>query len=192
VDASVIFHCLGIGIWFASAVAAAELSPPSAYQWAADIAGVPSFVLWAVALEESGTPLQGRLVPWPWTLNIAGAPNHYANRAAACDALRWTLLSIQPTRIDVGLLQVNMGYHGRRYSLQPCALLDPYTNLVVGADILRGHHVPGEDWMVAVGRYHRPAGGQPAIEYQRRVAKFLPHMPANGGGTRTPEEESLQ
>ena len=183
-----IWQFLSVGILFASA---AVTAPPSAYEWAAHIAGVPSFVLWAVALEESGTPLRGRLVPWPWTLNVAGAPSHYANRTSACDALRQALLSIRPTRIDVGLLQVNIGYYGRRFQSQPCALLDPYTNLSVGANILSNHHVSGEDWMVAVGRYHRPAGGQVAIEYRRRVEKYLPRIATNSD-RRAREKETSQ
>src|SRR3546814_5438961 len=46
-------------------------SPP-AYQLAAQRAGIPSAVLYAVALQESGIRRNGRIVPWPWSLNVAG------------------------------------------------------------------------------------------------------------------------
>jgi hypothetical protein len=63
-------------------------------------------------------------------------------------------------RIDAGLGQVNLGYHAHRYA-HPCELLDPYRNLAIAAEILQEQHTPGEDWLLAIGRYHRPAGGRP-------------------------------
>ena len=79
---------------------------------------------------------------------------------------------VQPTRIDAGLGQVNLGYHRQRYS-RPCDLLDPYRNLDIAAQILREQHTLGEDWIVAIGRYHRPAGGAPAARYRRSVSQHL-------------------
>lgn len=61
--------------------------PPPAYQLIALPAGVPSEVLYSVALQESGTRLRGQLVPWPWTLNVAGAGYRFATRSDACKAL---------------------------------------------------------------------------------------------------------
>src|SRR3546814_5336225 len=55
-------------------------SPP-AYQLAAQRAGIPSTVLYAVALQESGIRRNGRIVPWPWSLNVAGQSRRYATRA---------------------------------------------------------------------------------------------------------------
>ncbi|MEA9578777.1 lytic transglycosylase domain-containing protein [Xanthomonas nasturtii] len=146
--------------------------PPPAYQLAAAQAGVPSPVLYAVALQESGTRLRGRQVPWPWTLNVAGASQRYATRADACLGLRQALRRTPAQRIDVGLGQVNVGYHGQRVA-QPCALLDPYRNLAIAAEILREQHTPGEDWLLAIGRYHRPAGGAPAMRYRGSVHRHL-------------------
>ncbi|WP_407465316.1 lytic transglycosylase domain-containing protein [Xanthomonas campestris] len=146
--------------------------PPPAYQLAAAQAGVPSPVLYAVALQESGTRLRGRQVPWPWTLNVAGASQRYATRADACLGLRQALRRTPAQRIDVGLGQVNLGYHGQRVA-QPCALLDPYRNLAIAAEILREQHTPGEDWLLAIGRYHRPAGGAPAMRYRGSVHRHL-------------------
>ncbi|HCE7931693.1 TPA: lytic transglycosylase domain-containing protein, partial [Pseudomonas aeruginosa] len=75
-------------------------------------------------------------------------------------------------RIDVGLGQVNLGYHAHRYE-HPCDLLDPYRNLAIAVEILQEQHTPGEDWLVAIGRYHRPAGGAPAARYRRSVHQHL-------------------
>ncbi len=161
---------LTTGGWALAALA--REVPPPAYRLAAHRADVPAAVLYAVALQESGTILRGRLVPWPWTLNVAGAPQRYATRAEACAGLRQALKRTSATRIDAGLGQVNLGYHAQRYA-QPCELLDPYRNLAIAAEILREQHTPGEDWLLAIGRYHRPAGGAPAARYRRSVHRHL-------------------
>lgn len=145
---------------------------PSAYERAAQAAGVPAGVLFAVALQESGTTRQRRVIPWPWSLNIAGASYRYANRALACVAVRLALRAMPATRIDIGLGQINAGYHRHRVD-DVCELLDPYRNLAIAASILVEHHHAGEAWSIAIGRYHRPAGGAPAARYRRRVERHL-------------------
>jgi hypothetical protein len=165
---------LGAGLLFGSdfcAFAAQEIPPP-AYQLAAQQAGVPSPVLYAVALQESGTQLRGRLIPWPWTLNVAGRSERYSTRRAACAGLHQALTHVAPARIDAGLGQVNLGFQTRHYNA-PCELLDPYRNLAVAAQILREQHVQGEDWLLAVGRYHHPAGGARAVRYRQSVRQHL-------------------
>ncbi|MBF3059975.1 lytic transglycosylase domain-containing protein, partial [Pseudomonas aeruginosa] len=62
----------------------AQEVPPPAYQLAAQRAGIPSTVLYAVALQESGIRRNGRIVPWPWSLNVAGQSRRFATRADAC------------------------------------------------------------------------------------------------------------
>lgn len=162
--------------------------PPPAYQLAAHDAGIPSAVLYAVALQESGVTLRGRHVPWPWTLNVAGQVRRFQTREAACADLRRALRDVPRTRIDVGLGQINVGYQAARFD-HPCDLLDPYRNLAIAATILREHHTPGEDWLLAVGRYHRPAGGAPAARYRRSVHQHLARVqgsPAPVSAARSP------
>ena len=161
---------LATGGWALAALA--REVPPPAYRLAAHRADVPAAVLYAVALQESGAMLRGRLIPWPWTLNVAGSPQRYATRVEACAGLHRALAHTPANRIDAGLGQVNLGYHTHRYT-QPCELLDPYRNLAIAAEILREQHTPGEDWLVAIGRYHRPAGGAPAARYRRSVHQHL-------------------
>lgn len=146
--------------------------PPPAYQLAAQRAGIPSVVLYAVALQESGIRRNNRLVPWPWSLNVAGETRHFNSRATACPGLYQALRKFPPTRIDAGLGQINLGYQRRHYR-HPCELLDPYRNLAIAAAILREQHRPGDDWLQAVGRYHRPAGGPPAVRYRAQVSEHL-------------------
>jgi hypothetical protein len=164
----------------------AQATPiPSAYLDAARLAEIPAAVLFGIAIQESGMPLHHRIVPWPWTLNIAGSAQRFTTRASACNILKRALVRLPATRIDVGLGQLNVGYQRRRVT-EPCALLDPYRNLALAAAILSERHVPGEDWLTTAGRYHRPAGGPAAEEYRHRVYVHLcrvfdsPHPPLTG------------
>lgn len=142
--------------------------PPAAYRIAASRAGVPPTALFSLALQESGMQFKGRLRPWPWTLNIGGEALRYPTQEQACRELHEALRANDSKRVDVGLGQVNVGYNGHRVT-EPCQLLDPYRNLAIAATILREQHTPGEDWLVAIGRYHRPAGGDAAAAYRHSV-----------------------
>ncbi|MBN3083116.1 transglycosylase SLT domain-containing protein [Pectobacterium polaris] len=155
-----------------TSLAQAQEIPPPAYQLAAQRAGIPSVVLYAVALQESGVYRRERIVPWPWSLNVAGQSRRYASQVQACAGVHQALQDVPPTRIDVGLGQINLGWQKHRYR-QPCELLDPYNNLAIAAQILKDQHTPGEDWLLAIGRYHRPAGGAPAARYRRSVSQHL-------------------
>jgi len=155
-----------------SAPGTASEIPPPAYQLAAHAAGVPSAVLYAVTLQESGTRLRGQLRPWPWTLNVNGTPLRYRTRQAACAGLTEALRRVSAKRVDVGLGQINVGYQAHR-GILPCSLLDPYRNLTITATILREQHTEGDDWILAIGRYHRPAGGAPAARYRHDVRQHL-------------------
>ncbi|MCM2329699.1 MAG: transglycosylase SLT domain-containing protein [Pseudomonas sagittaria] len=146
--------------------------PPPAYQLAAETAGVPAAVLYAVALQESAMRIRGQLRPWPWTLNVAGKPWRFRQRATACQALQRALASTDVRRIDIGLGQINWGYHGQRFA-SPCAALEPYRNLAVAAQLLREQYQISGDWTLAAGRYHRPAGGAPAARYRAGFTQYL-------------------
>ena len=153
---------------------AAELPPP-AYQLAAYSAGIPSEVLYSVALQESGTYLRGQkriLVPWPWTLNVAGAGYRFATRDDACRALLIAVATVGPKKVDSGLGQVNIGWNGQRFS-EPCESLNPYTNLRVASQILAEHYAATGNWIAAAGRYHHPAGGPAAARYRKLFAEHL-------------------
>ena len=167
-----LLHALMLAAGLYVGTAHAQEVPPPAYQLAAQRAGIPSAVLYAVALQESGLRRNGRLVPWPWTLNVAGQPRRFVTRANACASLQQAVRSTPRTRIDAGLGQINLGYQQHRFT-SACDLLDPYRNLAIAAEILREQHTSGEDWLLAIGRYHRPAGGVPAARYRRSVSRHL-------------------
>lgn len=155
-----------------SGLASGAEDPPPAYKSIAIQHGVPPAVLYSVALQESGTKLRGQLVPWPWTLNVAGKGYRFATRADACAALGIAIATAGAARVDVGLGQTNIKANGHRYKF-PCEGLDPYKNLAVTAQILAEQKAKGGSWIDAAGRYHRPAGGAPAARYRGYFAKHL-------------------
>lgn len=158
-----------LSVYYASAIAA---DVPPAYAIAVRGSRVPATLLYAVALQESGMPWSGRLVPWPWTLNVAGTPYRLLNRQQACHVLTREIARNPRTRIDIGLTQINLGHQGHRVSA-PCQLLDPYRNLGVAVQILDEHSADGADWITVAGRYHRPAGGTHAARYRESIARRL-------------------
>nr|WP_241192260.1 transglycosylase SLT domain-containing protein [Pseudomonas orientalis] len=176
-------------VWIAALLAPTTLTarelPPPAYQLAATQAQVPPNLLYAVALQESGRAINGRLVPWPWTLNVAGQSRRYGTRREACADLRQVLQVTPATRVDVGLGQLNAGYQRHRVR-QPCELLEPYRNLRLAATILREQYNSNQSWLMAAGRYHRPAGGAPAVRYRQRVGQHLARLEVADSSRRKP------
>jgi hypothetical protein len=142
---------------------------PVGYRTIAAERGIPSTVLYAVALTESGKQVAsaGAYRPWPWTLNVAGRGYFFDSRLAAWQALiAW--LQEGKRSIDIGLMQVNWRYHQERLGT-PWQALDPYHNLRVGAGILQGCYITRQDWWASVGCYHSPTNLQRADQYRRRV-----------------------
>ncbi|MGQ7245550.1 hypothetical protein ACUN9V_19080 [Salinicola sp. V024] len=153
-----------------------HLDIPSAYVVAAEDHGVPPEMLYAVASAESVVILDAGRRPWPWTLNVAGKSMRFGDRASACLALTDALETTQV--VDVGIAQLNVRWQpqlfgaGQRFA-DPCDGLDPYANLEEAAALIRRHFDDAGDWLIAAGRYHRPAGGRPAERYRGVVSDEL-------------------
>ena len=137
---------------------------PSSYVQVARAHGVAPALLFAVALQESQqlwrTDTGRTLLPWPWTLNIAGTAARFKTRVACQTVLDDTLARGQKT-VDIGLMQVCWRYHGQRFA-RPAAALEPLTNLAAGATILAEHYRESGSWRRAVALYHSatPARGE--------------------------------
>jgi soluble lytic murein transglycosylase-like protein len=138
------------------------------WELAAKQAGVDPLMLYAVALTESGrTTGEGRITPWPWTLNVEGRA-YFAETKKEAAAL---LASNRGRSVDVGLLQVNTRWHGHRVD-DVEALLEPAINLEIGAAILEEAlaTAPG-DLTTGIGRYHS-VRLEHARPYARTVLSF--------------------
>lgn len=155
---------------------------PHAYIDAAAKHQIPPILLYAIALTESAdyqfefvSRNVGRRA-WPWTLNVHGEGFRYASREEACIAL---VAKLKTTRvIDVGIAQLNIHWNPKLFRgegrfANPCDALDPYDNLEEAARLVNEHYRTSNDWILAAGRYHRPAGGEPARRYRSAVAREI-------------------
>jgi soluble lytic murein transglycosylase-like protein len=116
--------------------------------------GIPPGLVHAVALAESGRWLAGRghSQAWPWTVT-AGSDSFYLPTKQ--DALRKVreLRAAGRSNIDVGCMQVNLGYHGEAFASLDEAL-EPASNIAYGARFLKRLRLQTRSWVRATARYH--------------------------------------
>ncbi len=144
-------------------------TPPPAFRTVAAEYGIPPSLLYAVALTESARIVDGRPLPWPWTLNVGGKGIRFETREAAEAALRRHLAAGEHP--DVGLMQVNWRWHARLLR-DPSLALDPWYNLRAGAAVLAREYEATGDWWRAVERYHS-RDPERAARYRGRVTKWF-------------------
>ncbi|MCG7400507.1 transglycosylase SLT domain-containing protein [Caballeronia zhejiangensis] len=123
-------------------------------------------ILAGIALNESA--YNGRA--WPWTLNVAGRGFFFRTREDAYRAVRY-LISNGRSNFDVGIMQINWGYHSKRFTNAWDALA-PATNIRVAEDILNENYRLTHSAVKAVAYYHS-ANPAPGREY---LARFVKHL----------------
>lgn len=119
---------------------------------AARAAGVPPDLMLAVGRTEAGRTVGGRVVVWPWALNVGGKA-HYAGSAAEALAVVREGHARGTTSIDVGCGQINLGWHPDAFASLEEAL-DPATNAAYAARYLRSLYDRHGSWTAAVAHYH--------------------------------------
>jgi hypothetical protein len=130
---------------------------------------VDPYILYAVALVESAKGRgENHISPWPWALNKAGKAIITASHEQARLILNKTLANGN-RNIDVGLMQINVRWQGHRVK-QPEQLLNPITNLKIGAVVLAEaiQSVPN-NLVLGIGRYHSWQNMYAASAYGRKV-----------------------
>ncbi|MDP2178040.1 transglycosylase SLT domain-containing protein [Methylicorpusculum sp.] len=127
------------------------------------------YVLYAVALVESRKQdPKHQVTPWPWALNHAGKAIMPDNKQDAVILLK-QLLDEGYRNVDIGLMQVNLRWQGHRVD-KPEHLLDPLTNLEVGAMLLAEAIQSAPDNLaLGVGRYYNWKNVSAAIKYGQKV-----------------------
>jgi len=148
--------------------AGAEMSCTQAGN-AAEAAGqLPANMLVSIGMVESGRvdSLSGRVVPWPWTVNIDGAGHYFESKA---DAVAFTRLaqSSGAGDIDVGCFQVSLNFHPDAFADLDTAF-DPAANAAYAARYLNQLKVQTGSWNTAIADYHS-AVPDLGLPYQRRV-----------------------
>ncbi|MGH7307089.1 MAG: transglycosylase SLT domain-containing protein [Candidatus Rokuibacteriota bacterium] len=109
---------------------------------------------------------------WPWALNINGVSLYPRTRAEA-----ERILGRVGDDVDIGYAQVSYRHWGRALGLRKADLLEPWTNLIVGALILR-HSMDREAGWGGVGRYHS-ATSRRKLSYAHLVAATLSMIKAS-------------
>ena len=134
-------------------------------------ASVDPKVLAGIALNESG--LNGRA--WPWTLNIAGQGFFFKTREDAYRVVQ-SLIARGRSDFDVGLMQINWGYHSRRFASGWDALA-PATSIRVAEEILNENYSKTHSVAKAIAYYHS-ANPVPGQAYLARFARHLNQIQA--------------
>lgn len=158
-DVAVAQPPLPAAAWTACREAIAAVEPGS---------GVPSGLLLAVALIETGRSVPGsnRAEPWPWSYNADGDSREASTRSEATAEVS-ALLAQGIRSIDIGCMQINLKYHPRAFANLEDGF-SPIENVRYAASFLLDLRAVAGSWAEAVARYH---SGDPArgAAYQRRI-----------------------
>jgi|GEM_PF-782380 len=115
---------------------------------------IPDGLLGAISLAESGQwdarAQESRA--WPWTVMARGEGTHHVSKQAALAQVA-QLQTEGVTNIDVGCMQVNLGYHGHQFASVADAM-DPRQNVAYAAQFLLEKRAAAETWMEAASHYH--------------------------------------
>lgn len=132
-------------------------------------------LLYSVALVESayGTA-SASVAPHPFALRVASQPGIYPPTREDAEHRLSDLLR-QHRSIDVGIMQVNLRWHGHRVD-RPVDLLDPRTNLRVGAQILAEAMASTSDRQVGIGRYYTWSDDEASRRYGERVLHYYENI----------------
>ncbi len=115
---------------------------------------IPSQLLHAIGLVESGTwnEERARSVPWPWTIYAKKRGRRFASKADALAEIE-RLYDQGVRNIDIGCMQVNLHYHSHAFKNFE-EMLDPANNVAYAALLLKKLYHDARSWSVAISRYH--------------------------------------
>lgn len=128
---------------------------------------LPPYILHAIAITESG--VKGR--PYPYAMNIKGRA-YYASSAQ--EMYNIVAQHGAQSSIDVGCVQVNLKWHGKRFP-NWAALLDPNTNAQYAAFHLTELFREFGSWNAAVSAYHSRTAWR-GVNYACLVSKNYGHI----------------
>jgi hypothetical protein len=125
--------------------------------------GLPAGLLLAIGRVESGRwePALGRVAPWPWTIDVAGAGRLFSAKAEAVDTTT-SLRAGGAANIDVGCFQISLLHHPDAFATLEQAF-DPDANADYAGRFLLDLRTRTGSWAQAVAAYHSadPARGEP-------------------------------
>lgn len=154
----------------------------SAASQAAQRYGIPVAVMQALTLTETGRKMNGRMRPWPWTVNVGGKGYWFDTRMDAIDFVQ-TKIPKSVRSYDLGCFQINLRWHGDAFGSKS-EMFDPVLNADYAARFLRSLLPEFRTWKRAAGAYHSRTP-KFAEKYERIFSQHLaafnqsPPLPAN-------------
>ncbi len=115
---------------------------------------IPAGLLRAIGRVESGRWLkaEGVSVAWPWTVYAEGKGRYLPSKRSAKRAIL-ALRAKGVTNIDVGCMQINLGWHGDKFAGLD-EVLDPTANTAYAGRFLASLKTETRTWSRAIARYH--------------------------------------
>lgn len=151
------------------AFATAE-EPAALCEWAAQTAaaeaGVPSDILGALTLTETGRRRDGIVRPWAWSVNAEGEGTWFDDPNAAM-AFAEDKVAAGRTNLDIGCFQLNYRWHGENFG-SVAEMFDPLNNARYAARFVRQLYTETGDWRQAAGAFH----SRTQVHATRYLARF--------------------
>lgn len=138
---------------------------------------VPSDVMLAISLTETGRKLDGRVQPWPWTVNMEGKGVWFPDKASALAYVR-KHFERGARSFDVGCFQINYKWHHQHFaSIED--MFEPQVNAAYAARFLSDLFRETGSWSLAAGAYHSRTPKY-ANRYRQRFDRYRSRL-ADGG-----------
>src|SRR6056297_1870071 len=128
-----------------------QICDQAAYR-ASQESGVPLEVLRTITRTETGRAKNGRLEPWPWTVNMEGKGRWFASEDEARTYV-FKHFKRGARSFDVGCFQINYRWHGQAFNSID-QMFDPLANARYAANFLKSLHAEAGNWSKAAGTYH--------------------------------------
>ena len=138
----------------APTVSAGTTISESIFSTVGNTKGIDPFLLYSVALAESAFQEKDHktVKPYPFALRTHSRAFYGDNYESTVKELDRILKSTKS--VDIGLMQINFRWHSHRVS-KPEDLLNLYTNISIGADILKERLIANHgNWTQALAQYH--------------------------------------
>jgi len=160
-----------------------------AAEYAARETGVPLSVLQAISLTETGRKSDGKMRPWPWTVNMEGKGVWFETED---DARSYVYKNYKrgARSFDVGCFQINYKWHGQEFaSIEE--MFDPNPNALYAAKFLLKLYREKGNWSEAAGAYHSRTQKY-AEKYEKRFNVFRAALLDNDIKTSPSKQEIVQ
>ncbi len=174
-------HLACLGLFWCLAGTTAHANTPSqisaicdaAITHAAQQTGVPTSVLRAITLTETGRRIDGAHKPWPWTVNMEGKGVWFGTREEALAYVKQHF-DRGARSFDVGCFQINYRWHGNAFaSIED--MFDPRQNAAYAGRFLSDLYRESRSWSKSAGAYHSRTP-QYANRYRARFDRILARL----------------